>query len=267
MRRVQRTRLSDSDLELLDYIVATGKSVFSVMDLRQQKFKYLADTISILLKKKRISQLERGKYILSSSEFDSRIVGCFLAHPSSIAYCSALNYYDLTEQIPNTIFVQTTKRKTSKQVQNVSFKFISIAPHKFFGFRKEWVGSNSFLITDLEKTILDCFDLPAYAGGFSEAVKGLSKAYEHLNQDTLISYAIQMKNYSLLKRIGYLAEIFKFKNYDYFIAQALKYLNEKYSVLDPLASNKEIHVRKWRLLINHSETELRAMAGTANDND
>jgi predicted transcriptional regulator of viral defense system len=49
---------------------------------------------------------EKGKYTLH--EF---VIGSYLVQPYAISYWSALHHYGLTEQIPNTVFMQTTARK------------------------------------------------------------------------------------------------------------------------------------------------------------
>ena len=56
---------------------------------------------------------EKGEYTLH--EF---IIGSLLVKSSAIAYRSALNYHGFTEQIPNTVLVQTTVRKKKTRPQN-----------------------------------------------------------------------------------------------------------------------------------------------------
>jgi predicted transcriptional regulator of viral defense system len=52
---------------------------------------------------------EKGKYTLN--EF---IIGSLLANPYSVAYWCGLDFYGLTEQFPNTVFLQTTSRKKKR---------------------------------------------------------------------------------------------------------------------------------------------------------
>ena len=61
-----------------------------------------------------IFTIERGKYC----KFDFRdelVIGSFLGRDGGIGYWTAMHYHGLTEQIPNTIFVQTSFKKQSKQ--------------------------------------------------------------------------------------------------------------------------------------------------------
>lgn len=58
------------------------------------------------------------------------------------AYWSALHHWNLTEQVPRVTFVQTTARKFDrrKEVLGLRFRFVTVTPRKFFGFRRETFG-------------------------------------------------------------------------------------------------------------------------------
>ena len=88
---------------------------------------------------------EKGKYTLN--EF---IIGSLLVNPYCIAYWSVLNFYGLTEQIPNTVFLQTTarKKKQATEVFGVRYRIVKIKEEKFFGTRKEWIENTQVHITD-----------------------------------------------------------------------------------------------------------------------
>jgi predicted transcriptional regulator of viral defense system len=108
---------------------------------------------------------EKGKYTLH--EF---VIGSLLVQPYSIAYWSALNYYGLTEQIPATVFIQTITRKfnINPKVFGIQYKIVKIKESKCFGIRKEWIEETQINITDKEKTIIDCLNLPQYASAHRE---------------------------------------------------------------------------------------------------
>lgn len=65
-----------------------------------------------------IERIEKGKYLIiplgaRKGEYtvNEYIIGSQLIQPAVIAYWSALNYHGFTEQMPGTIFIQTTSRK------------------------------------------------------------------------------------------------------------------------------------------------------------
>lgn len=188
---------------------------------------------------------EKGKYTLH--EF---VIGSTLVEPCSIAYWSALNYYGLTEQIPTTVFLQTTARKKNQDIKvfGVKYQIIKIKKEKIFGIRKEWIEETQINITDKEKTIIDCLDKPQYAGGIIEVAKALKN--NKFNQRTLQNYAQRIGNSGVIRRLGYLCELLNIKI-------KLPKLNiRNYLLLDPTMPNKGPKSAKWRLIINLDEKVL-----------
>ena len=98
--------------------------------------KDFSNILANLVHHKLLVQLEKGKYCRPNFN-DSFVIANYLCKNSAIAYWSALNHYGLTEQIPNTIFVQTDKLKRSKKVLNVDYKFIKVHPKKITGITTE----------------------------------------------------------------------------------------------------------------------------------
>ncbi|MGI0021408.1 MAG: type IV toxin-antitoxin system AbiEi family antitoxin domain-containing protein, partial [Nitrososphaeraceae archaeon] len=98
-----------------------------------------------LVHKKRIRRIERGRYLLIPAKAGvdgnwSEYPWAILSHLIDIYYVgfwTAMNYWDMTEQIPYTIFVATTKRKRNLTFDNQKFQFITLSEKKFFGFIEE----------------------------------------------------------------------------------------------------------------------------------
>jgi hypothetical protein len=87
-----------------------------------------------------------------------------LVRPAAIAYFSGLNHHGVTEQLPRVVFVATDHAVRRRLIQSVGFTFrlVSMRTEKFFGVERAWVGGQSFLVTDREKTLIDALDLPQY---------------------------------------------------------------------------------------------------------
>ena len=182
---------------------------------------------------------EKGKYTLH--EF---VIGSTLIEPYSIAYWSALNYYGLTEQIPTTVFLQTTARKKNQDIKvfGVEYQIIKIKKEKMFGIRKEWIEERPINITDREKTIIDCLDKPQYCGGIIEVTKALKN--NKFDRKKLEDYAQRIGNSGVLRRLGYLCELLNIKI-------KLPKLNiRNYLLLDPTMPEKDNKNARWRLIIN-----------------
>lgn len=250
--------------EFVEKLLQKGKELFVTEDINQLFFngkarpKQLNNFLFSMSQRGWIKSIEKGKYTLLKVSGDlhnnSFIIGMQLVQPACIGYWSALNYYGLTEQLPHTVFVQTTKRKKSKTVSGIDYRFVTLSDWKYFGTRKEWLREGEirhlfFIITNLEKTIVDCFDYPRYCGGIIESVKGLISAKE-CDLEKLYRYAIRMKNSAILKRIGFIAELFEITYLSEKILSNKKLLSVKYSLLDTLASDYGKYNRKWRLRIN-----------------
>jgi len=257
MKRFYRKHLSEEEIRLLRFLQDNEWRLFFSKDIRDSgQFRHCSNLLINLKKQGFITELEKGKYVLASQPVDSFLIAGKLIKPSAIAYWSALNYYGMTEQIPNVILVQTLKKKQSKTVLNVYYQFITVKENKFFGFHKEWTGNDFFYITDLEKTIIDCFDMPKYAGGFNEAVKGLMLSNENLDKEKLWDYALRIGNNTVIKRIGYLSQTLKLTGFENFQRQAKEILSAKYTILDPLGTKQGKYVKEWRLLVNIDEKEI-----------
>jgi predicted transcriptional regulator of viral defense system len=185
---------------------------------------------------------EKGKYTLH--EF---VIGSLLVEPYSIAYWSALNYYGLTEQIPTTVFIQTITRKFNfnPEVFGVQYKIVKIKEPKYFGIRKEWIEETQINITDKEKTIIDCLDLPQYAGGIIEVAKALKN--NTFDNKKLSSYAQRIGNSGIIRRLGYLCEFLNIK------INLPKLNTRNYLLLDPTMPEEGPKSAKWRLIINLDE--------------
>lgn len=204
-----------------------------------------------------IERIEKGKYLIiplgarkgryTINEF---IIGSQLVKPAVIAYWSALNYHGLTEQIPNTVFIQTTSRKKEQQLEilGVRYRFVRVTGKKFFGYEKVWIEDVAVEITDPEKTVVDCLDKPQYCGGIAEAAKALQG---DLDIEKLKKYAIEIGNSTVIKRLGLLCDKMGIK-----IDINPGLLSGNYPLLDPSMHGNGMLNRKWKIRENVDEKYL-----------
>lgn len=113
-----------------------------------------------------IERVEKGKYIIiplgaekGKYTLHEFVIGAMLVNPYSIAYRSALNFYGLTEQIPTTVFIQTTTQEKwqEKEIFGVRYKIVKIKKEKFFGIKKKWIEETEVNIIDKEKNCCRLF--------------------------------------------------------------------------------------------------------------
>ncbi len=216
--------------------------------------------LSRLEKQGWVERIERGKYLIiplgsekgkhSLHEF---VIGSMLVHPYCISYWSALHYYGLTEQIPNTVFIQTSSRKKKQHTEifGVNYQIVRIKKDKIFGTRKEWIEETQIVLADREKCIIDCLDKPQFSGGIIEVAKALKDNSFDLNK--LANYSVKIGNSGVIRRLGYLCEIFN-------IEIDLPGLNTRnYLYLDPKIPHDGQKNARWRLIINLDEMDLSSL--------
>ncbi len=234
---------------------------FSVANIEKRigkVYKNLSRKIFDLHKQGFLIKLEKGKYCLPNFN-DNFVIGTFLLENSAIAYWSALNYWNLTEQIPNTVYVQSPIFKKSKKIRNVEYKFVKVTENKFTGITSVGRGNHKFRITDIEKTLIDCFDLPQYAGGFAELIRAFYNA--KINVTKLTEYAIRVNNLTIMKRISYLSELFEFSGYKRFHKETQKRLKDKYTYFSPHDKKEGKFISRWKLCLNIDEKNLFDIVG------
>jgi len=201
-----------------------------------------------------VTEVEKGKYLLLGLEPERVLsnplfIASHLVVPAYVSYWSALHFYGFTEQVPLTTFVATTKRKRPLTFQDFRFRFVTLKPHKFFGYRRERMGDLPTLIADEAKAIVDSFDLPDYAGGITEVAKALRAALDTIDVAVLIAYANRMADKSLGSRMGYLLESWG--------CPAEGLIRSVSPVkLDPSGPGSGDTVPRWQVIVNVPRREL-----------
>ncbi|HNP18192.1 MAG TPA: hypothetical protein PKL31_07160 [Fulvivirga sp.] len=218
-----------------------------------RKFSNLNEVLENLVHKELLSRIERGKFCKVNFR-DEFVIGTFVTNKGVVAYWSALNLHGLTEQFPNTVFIQTTHKKNDKAIFGTEYKFVKISKPKRTGIIKEGYGNHSYAMTDVEKTIVDCFDLPQYSGGYAELIRAFANA--KLTGERMIEYCKAVNNIAAIKRMGYLAELLDKKGMKAFVRFAKDQVKQTYNPFDPLGTNSGKFNAEWRLRMNISKKEI-----------
>jgi len=186
-----------------------------------------------------------------------------LAPEGYIAYWTALHHHGLTEQIPQGVWVATSRRRQGVTFAGVPYIFVTLKPHKLFGQQSLWIEGQEVFMADLEKSVVDALDHPEYCGGIGEVTKTLAVAVTERNADLgrLTNYALRMQNGALLKRLGYLTERLSLPVGDY-ADRWREALSTGYALLDPSQPASGTRQRRWRVQINVSDSDLLAWMET-----
>jgi len=199
------------------------------------------------------TRLEKGKYCRNTFRNEYAIANA-LTVDAIIAYWSALNIHGLTEQFPNKIYVQTMKNKNEREIFGVEYQFIRVKSNKLIGFDVTGTGSNKFRISSIEKTIVDCFDLVEYSGGFMELIRAFYRT--KLNGTKLIEYSTAVGNKAAVKRMGFLAELLNKNGMKQFIQFAKKFSSDNYDLFDKQGYDEGHHIADWKLKMNMEKSEI-----------
>ncbi len=235
-------------------VIFTFDDAYKVSNINRDILKVLLNRLE---KQGWIERIEKGKYMIiplgarkAKYTLNEFVIASILVNPYAISYWSTLNYYSFTEQIPGTVFIQTTARKKyqEKKIFGIKYKIIRIKEEKFFGLGNEIIDDFRINLTDKEKTIIDCLDKPQYCGGIIEVAKAIKSKRYNLNK--LLEYAVKIENTGVKRRLGYLLDLYK-------IQSNIKQVETRnYLYLNPGFIKKGRKESKWKLVINLDEKEL-----------
>jgi predicted transcriptional regulator of viral defense system len=119
---------------------------------------------------------------------------------------TAAAHYGLTTQHRNVIFVVTPQRPRPRAIGESRVRIVNQAESKFFGFEAVDVLGYKVMISDREKTAIDCIDHPPLAGGAGEAATILATASRRFDWNKTADYLGRIGAGALVRRFGWLAD-------------------------------------------------------------
>jgi predicted transcriptional regulator of viral defense system len=277
----QTRTLGPTETRLLNRLAADGHVVFSTAQARAALGNGEQDINKLLYqltRKRWLLRLEKGKYLIlpleagmeglySAHEF---VIAAHLVQPYTIAYASALSFHALSDLLPHTIFVATTRRKAEVVVEELGlrFRFITLSPHKFFGIQTVAIEEQPVRITTPSKTLVDGLDRPDLCGGIVELAKGLSRyaggeRSEPAGDENetgqrwaqLTADAQRLGNRTVFKRLGYLAEVLGLDVGEW-IERWRAEISPGETLLDPRYGYRGSYHAGWNLRVNLEEERL-----------
>lgn len=213
-------------LRLVQKLASEGFRIFSSGDVRKLAPKvglsegYVLQALHHLTRAGWLVRLRKGLYTLSSatpgvSPAHELEIGMALVTPAAISHFSAMHHHELTDQIPNHVFVTTTtgqwtprgdeQDKTGYRVAHTIYKFVRVKPERFFGTEKVWIEEARVTFTNMSRTLIDGLMMPQHCGGIAEVLHGFQLAKDRLDLDQIIDYALQLDN-ATAKRLGWVLE-------------------------------------------------------------
>ncbi len=200
------------------------------------------------------TRLRRGEYVFEGSGVEEALssplfLGPRLVPPSYVSFWSALHHYGWTDQVPRTTFVATTRRSRRLRWQRFEWRFVSLAPHRFFGYRTARQGSLEFPVAEPEKAIVDAFLCPTHCGGTGLVLAASSAALGDLNLERLGEYVARIGSASLAQRLGFVLEEFGAP-----VEPARWLVGPTFAKLDPSGPRRGRFASRWKIIDNRRLT-------------
>lgn len=262
----QNIILGPQENRLLLTLAEKGISVFSFDEAKhilQTSNQSVRHVLMDLARKGRLQRIQRGKYLLVPERAGSElywaespwVIVPHLIDVYYVGFWTAMNYWGMTEQIPYTVFVATTKRKNDLKFGNQKFEFVTLSKKKFFGFVQEKAGeTETFNISSKEKTIVDALMHPEYCGGMPEAAKAMWNARDDVEWSVVLDMSRRVGVSVVLRRLGYLLNILEIEPN---IANGLKNTFKGYHFFDPNTIKERIdYSKEYGLIINRHKSHL-----------
>ncbi len=260
--------ISTQSNELLSYFNDKGKVCFdsktALKAFPQAKESTVRELLSDMTKRGLLMRIKDGIYYIipyeeSSETFmpDWHIIAKYLVKEAKhyIGYYSALQIHNLITQpsLKEQIVVNKQIRPSEIKIKEVTFQFIYHNENHFFGEKKIWIDDfNKVSCSDIEKTIIDCLFKPDYAGGIVEVARAIYSTKEKLDYNKLLEYAIKFDSQAVIKRLGYLLELFEIETE--IVKELQKLKSASYVVLDTELPKTGKRNSRWSIQQN-LETE------------
>ena len=238
--------ISTQSNEILSYFNSKGLVCFdskaAIKALPESKENTIRELLSDMTRRGLLMRLKEGVYYIIPYEEnaetfmpDWHLIVKYLVRDAKhyIGYYSALQVHNLITQpsLKEQIVVSKQMRPSEIKIKNITFQFIYHNENHFFGEKKIWIDDfNKVQCSDLEKTIVDCLFKPDYAGGIVEVARAIYSTKEKLDYNKLLEYTIKFNSQAVVKRLGYLLELFEIETV--IIEELQKLKTASYVVLD-----------------------------------
>jgi predicted transcriptional regulator of viral defense system len=187
-----------------------------------------------------------------------------ITSPYYIGYGTAAAHYGFTTQIRNVIWLVTPERRRDRLIQDTKVRIVNPALRKFFAFAAVDVYGYEVIMSDHEKTVIDCIDRPDCAGGIGEAAIILGAASDKLDWLKAADYIDRIGSSALARRFGWLADHVAAPMADEVRERLHRHVHSGAlpTVGPAAASPGSIGADSfWRVLITATADELRGSAG------
>ena len=221
-----------------------------------------------LVRKGWLQRVRSGTYLLTPShrgpeaipDLDPIRVGSHVVEPYYFGYATAAELHGIFPQASRVYYVVSTARRTLPRLPPLRFQLVRVRPSHFFGTTGIVRRRERIVVSDLERTLLDCLNRPELAGGISGVAQMLSLAKPRLNWTRLSAHLKRFGRRSLTRRVGYLVQRVRpsIPPPERWVRDHLARPGDPYVALDPTAGRDRTGPRddRWHLIRNVSDAGL-----------
>jgi len=263
--------------KLLQELKRNNRLIFSVSEAERILSKSRQKTSVFLGKLARrglLNRLKAGKYLIVPLEIEKSkeylenwyIVARELVRPHEyyISHYSAMVVHNMTTQPVVKVYVSVPARVRNRHVCGIYFYFVYCNRKKFWGIFEKWISKEEkVMVSELERTILDCLERPDLCGGITEIAKGIWIKRKEIDYKKLVRGGERLNVPAVLKRLGFILELYRLGDDEIIDSLQTSIQNSSsYVVLDPTLSAKGRYRSRWKVLINSPEDELKQVIWT-----
>ncbi len=166
-----------------------------------------------LEKKGWLQRITPGRYLLLAADqghLDVRALAPYLyatslAPAGYVGWWTAAAHHGLTWQRPMTIFVASAKQKREADFDGYRIVFVKQPAERQFGIEVD--ERDTFPVSTISKTVVDCVNRVDLAGGASEVGIILGAGVEKVGVERIVDDALRMSSVSMLQRLGFLLDV------------------------------------------------------------
>ena len=261
MTVTKRIRLGPHETRLLLELEARESDLFTTDDARKALgLRDVAPVLHRLRRKGRLAEVRKGRYLLvparagpeggwSASVY--RVIDAVVDRDYYVGFWSAMNYWGMTEQVPRTVYVVSSRRHRPFEFRGQRVQFVTLRPARIYGSTEEPLGKGTFRVSDRERTLVDGLLEPRYCGGIPEVAKALWSARREVSWNRVEAYAGRLGVDAVTRRLGYLRNVLRMD------PRSRRRTFTGFRWLDPSAPRRSLGVsREWGLLLNVAREDL-----------
>jgi len=248
------------EAEFIARLAYENKQILTSVELETflpSNYPYLAKLIYQLKNKGILTLIKRGFYLYTPLEAvtTGRRVNEFLI-PSLflpgqmyyIGYSTMYNYYGLTEQMFQTVYVLNSSLSKVKIICGITYNFKKVPESSLYGIDKLQVEGSDVLVSSLERTLLDLLYYNKPVGGIVPAMSIFREtlSLNRCDLKKLIQYATQFPNITTRKQVGVILDQMGYSKLLNALAASVKN-----SALSSLGGSRKGRIdKKWKAIID-----------------